>query len=329
MNFVKIVSFSASIYGLVALIFSAQGIFAFIHPQISLKSSLNTRQINVPISMYSTRIIINSSRYSSAWPPYKKKRINVLQSNGDDIATENSEKPKPRLYPQEYSNIVPLLPKLKNFYCGLRHGQSEANVEGVISSNPEIGCVKHGLTELGKEQAQDAGEKVINLIWEEGIEQLIVCSSDFTRAIETANECVTRIKQICIAADKLENLAQIHVYEGIRERSFGELDGQELEKYDLVWPLDNKDATQENYSVESVLSVCQRIHDLIIQLENEYPEGNKNILLVSHADTLQIAQFYMAGLDVRMFNKHRFSNGEVRELHQNKPNAVPLSIWSS
>ena len=35
---------------------------------------------------------------------------------------------------------------LKNKYFGLRHGESEANVEGVISSDGEVGSTIHGLT---------------------------------------------------------------------------------------------------------------------------------------------------------------------------------------
>ena len=39
---------------------------------------------------------------------------------------------------------------LKNRYFGLRHGESEANKLGVISSNPAVGTVSHGLTQLGR-----------------------------------------------------------------------------------------------------------------------------------------------------------------------------------
>ena len=40
-------------------------------------------------------------------------------------------------------------------YVGLRHGQSDANVEGIISSNPNVGINSHGLTKsLGIEQAK-------------------------------------------------------------------------------------------------------------------------------------------------------------------------------
>lgn len=50
-------------------------------------------------------------------------------------------------------STTPPLPLLRNRYFGLRHGQSEANVMGVISSNPAVGTVTHGLTPLGRLQA--------------------------------------------------------------------------------------------------------------------------------------------------------------------------------
>ena len=45
---------------------------------------------------------------------------------------------------------------LRNRYIGLRHGQSEANVAGIISSDPKIGSETHGLTALGRFQGRIA-----------------------------------------------------------------------------------------------------------------------------------------------------------------------------
>ena len=40
-------------------------------------------------------------------------------------------------------------PPLHNKYYGLRHGESMANLEGIISSDPGRGTTMHGLTETG------------------------------------------------------------------------------------------------------------------------------------------------------------------------------------
>lgn len=45
---------------------------------------------------------------------------------------------------------------LSNKFFGMRHGNSEANAAGEISSNPSVATVKHGLTELGERQVSVA-----------------------------------------------------------------------------------------------------------------------------------------------------------------------------
>ena len=46
---------------------------------------------------------------------------------------------------------------LHHRYVALRHGQSEANVQGIISSEPSVAVVQHGLSASGRAQAQKAG----------------------------------------------------------------------------------------------------------------------------------------------------------------------------
>jgi broad specificity phosphatase PhoE len=49
-------------------------------------------------------------------------------------------------------NKLKTLTSLKNSYFALRHGQSLANVLKIISSDPSISTVEHGLSDLGKDQ---------------------------------------------------------------------------------------------------------------------------------------------------------------------------------
>ena len=75
--------------------------------------------------------------------------------------------------------------KLRNRYIGYRHGQSKANVAGIISSNYEIGCFvgegDHGLTDLGKSQAHEATMALLTLVGKERFESddVIFVSSPF------------------------------------------------------------------------------------------------------------------------------------------------------
>jgi broad specificity phosphatase PhoE len=95
----------------------------------------------------------------------------------------------------------------------------------------------------------------------------------------------------------------------LRERYFGTLDGTILINYNKVWPVDNLDAHNKRYDVESVHEVIVRVSQLVSMLEQEY-EG-KHIVMASHADTLQIFQTYMSMSDPRKFSQYRFKNGEV------------------
>jgi len=65
-----------------------------------------------------------------------------------------------------------------------------------------------------------------------------------------------------------------------------------------------------------------RISGLIQNLEKQYKD--KTIVLVSHADTLQIAQTYMSKGDTRRFADYRFKNGEVRHMTGGLPPAQPI-----
>jgi broad specificity phosphatase PhoE len=94
-----------------------------------------------------------------------------------------------------------------------------------------------------------------------------------------------------------------------------------------VWPRDLVSATHGYRGTETVDAVAARVRSLILELEARH-EG-ECLVLASHADTLQIAQCYIAGVDARTFSMYRFANGEVRELLPNAawslPSPVPLS----
>lgn len=184
-----------------------------------------------------------------------------------------------------------------NTYYMLRHGQSLANVEGIISSSPAVATVKHGLSEEGRAQAQRAAEQFAELA--RGRATAIV-SSDFLRAKETAQ----------IVADRLalESLAQplhlgaVMLDERLRERCFGEFDGRGIEFYNRVWEEDLADGSHTLFGVESVASVASRTTSLLASLEEELPAEQRPwlVLLVAHGDVLQILQTTALALEPRV-----------------------------
>ncbi len=159
----------------------------------------------------------------------------------------------------------------------MRHGESEANVAGLIVSDPEQGCHTFGLTENGKQQVLSSIKGFSETAFD------VIITSDFLRARQTAEI----VAELC-------NLPAPVIKPDLRERWFGEWDGQSDIHYQDVWNNDIKPDPTNDTNVEPVENVLQRGLNVIKQLEKEYSE--KSILLVSHGDMLQILHTAFNGL---------------------------------
>lgn len=173
---------------------------------------------------------------------------------------------------------MPKIP-LKNRYFAMRHGQSEANVAGIIVSDPQIGCNQFGLTALGQQQVIKSASNTSKLN-----QDTLIISSDFLRAKNTA-ETTQKI---------LNTLQPIQYSTALRERFFGELNGKNDSQYQMVWDIDQQNPDHQKFNVESANQVVSRVSALIMQLEQQYFDLHKNvgqkILLVAHGDVLQLLQ---------------------------------------
>ena len=114
---------------------------------------------------------------------------------------------------------------LVNRYFGMRHGESKANVAGLIVSRIETDrSGDYGLSERGRRQAAAAARDC-------GLTaETMICSSDFARAWETAQ----------IVRERL-GAAQVVAAAALRERCFGDLDGTPAAGYARVWAADAAD----------------------------------------------------------------------------------------
>ncbi|CAF4355479.1 unnamed protein product, partial [Rotaria sordida] len=74
---------------------------------------------------------------------------------------------------------------LRNKYFGVRHGESEANVAHLISSNPQIGIESHGLSPYGRLQVIENTKLFLQN--NSSNKSYIIIASDFRRARETAD----------------------------------------------------------------------------------------------------------------------------------------------
>jgi broad specificity phosphatase PhoE len=197
---------------------------------------------------------------------------------------------------------------MRNSYSGMRHGQSKANVKNVI-----VSCIDHddpvgfGLTGLGRRQALVAATG-------SGLSgETVICSSDFARAAQTAR----------IVADAL-GVAEVVLAQALRERCFGDWEGTAAENYASVWAADKANPDHADKHVEPASAVLSRATAFIVTLEQRY--SGRDILLVSHGDTLQILQTgflrmnpgrhrdlpHFEPAEIRPFRLTRFSPPRVR-----------------
>jgi glucosyl-3-phosphoglycerate phosphatase len=166
---------------------------------------------------------------------------------------------------------------LKNTYFALRHGESMANIRGVIISDPSEGIKEENtLTENGEDQ-------VIRSVTQAREQNLlgadtIIYSSPFSRCKRTAE----------IAKDVLGVKEDIIFEDRLSERWFGDWEGTSNTNYQKVWDKDAMDVRHKDANGESVEEVAARAAHLIEDIEAAY--SGRNILLVSHGDTLQILQ---------------------------------------
>lgn len=179
----------------------------------------------------------------------------------------------------------------------MRHGQSKANVMGLIVSDPSNGIhTDYALSDQGRMQVVESAQKT------RLGKDTIIYSSDFSRARETASIVCRQF-----------GVEKIHITHALRERNFGDYEKTDHGNYQLVWSDDAVNSSHKNNKVESVDEVIERTTTFIQKLEKTY--NNQDILLVSHGDTLQILQTSFQNVDG---SKHRslphLKTAEIREL---------------
>ncbi len=159
---------------------------------------------------------------------------------------------------------------LRNRFFLLRHGRSLANQQQRIVSMPPSGLEQFGLTEAG---VRDVRSTVISHRDELASVDRIF-ASDFLRTRQTA-EIVAEILAV-----------EVELEPKLRERRFGDFEGQSSDHYATVWDQDQIDYRHTRWNVESVSAVESRMSDFLTTLDR----GNdgKTFLLVSHGDPLQI-----------------------------------------
>lgn len=178
--------------------------------------------------------------------------------------------------------LPPIFDHWRNRYLLMRHGHSEANRQGLIVSSPEMGVSAYGLSAQGERQL---AECVAQWRWPQPTR---VVHSDFLRTTQTAQRVAD--------AFGLERTADVR----LRERHFGELDGEADRYYPDVWAQDALSGEHRYRQVEALSSVAARLEAVIAEWEAAV--ANETLLIVSHGDPLQILLTALSG---RPLTEHR------------------------
>jgi broad specificity phosphatase PhoE len=194
-------------------------------------------------------------------------------------------------------NQLSRVDRLANRFSVMRHGQSKANVAGVIVSRVDTDRRgDYGLSEPGRQQvlaaARDCGLPG----------DTVICSSDFSRARETAEIVRAQLGP-----------APVVIAAALRERSFGAWEGSSSGNYAQVWAADEANPDDPDGNVEPAAAVLDRMSELVVDLDRRY--SGRDILLVSHGDPLQILQAGFLRIDP---SRHRslpaLETAEIRQL---------------
>ncbi|MBU2263404.1 class I tRNA ligase family protein, partial [Patescibacteria group bacterium] len=162
----------------------------------------------------------------------------------------------------------------------IRHAEAENNVSEILSSWPEK--AEYHLTEKGKEQAK----KMAEFLKKENID--LIFSSPVTRTKETAE----------IIAKKLD--IKVIFDERLREMDYGDLEGKAYRDFERQYPRESRIEKTE-HGIETGNQIKERLENFLEEINKKY--SNKNIIIISHGDPIQI--FYGITQNLSLINSFK------------------------
>ena len=187
----------------------------------------------------------------------------------------------------------------RNRYIIMRHGESEHNVLGILSSKADN---PHHLTDAGRMVVQATAD----LLDKENID--VIFTSPFVRTRETADIVVERraFKGETIIDDRLS------------EFNFGDYDGKSVEEYHRYFNALHEKLTKRLPNGENLYDVRKRVGDFLYDIDSRY-EG-KHILIITHDSPATVLEVIAEGgdgkrlIEMWSYNDDFVNTGEVRRL---------------
>ncbi|MGO4771219.1 2,3-diphosphoglycerate-dependent phosphoglycerate mutase [Flavobacterium sp. W22_SRS_FK3] len=162
----------------------------------------------------------------------------------------------------------------------VRHGQSLYNLENRFTGNLDI-----ALTDLGREQAKQAGDKLVDYVFD------IAYTSMLIRAQESLQIILSEMKvTIPVVKDKALN-----------ERMYGSLQGLNKEETAKKYGLTQVDIWRRSYDVcppdgESLLDTHNRVIPYYKSEIEPKLKIQQNILIVAHGNSLRALMMYLENI---------------------------------
>jgi len=183
----------------------------------------------------------------------------------------------------------------------VRHGLTDANLEGIFRENNG-----YGLNKIGREQAQEVAEKLSHIRFH------FAFSSPYKRAKQTAKIILDgnfdgRIRTDHRLVERFYGEFTGLKYKPIEEAEF------DMKAFSTIGPHQNKFK-----SAEKILDVERRVHNFITEMKLRHP--GKNILVASHGGTLRHAKTYIHGRPPSGdYGTFRVKNCEIIEIDNGGP----------
>lgn len=160
----------------------------------------------------------------------------------------------------------------------IRHGETQENADGVIQ-----GWLDTELNANGRRQAQEAAQA-----FDEPIEAIY--ASDLRRATQTAHAFRQKYPNLPYAEDAC-----------LRERDFGEANGQKRDNYDweVFW------ASSDTVSIPGAETLDAFSHRVQLFLDMLRQTGYSRVLIITHGGTINRIQDLLSRHDAHTHVQHR------------------------
>jgi probable phosphoglycerate mutase len=189
----------------------------------------------------------------------------------------------------------------------IRHGETAWNVETRVQGQLDV-----GLNDTGRWQAR----RVAQALGDEPVSA--VYTSDLVRARDTARAI----------ADATGNALQAH--KGLRERSFGALQGKTFAEIEAAWPEQSRRWRQRDplwtpQGGESLLDLRKRITQTAAELAGRHV--GEQIVLVAHGGVLDVLYRTATGQDLQAPRNWNLGNAAINRLLWT-PDSLTLVGWA-